>query len=200
MFRQGHVSEAALVEALLTGDRPAHLDRCDLCAERAVELGRWLDDVRAAGLEAADAAFPPDRLAAQQSQILRRLEQLDEPARVIAFPSHYRHDARESARRRIAPAWVGVAAAAGVALGMVGGQLTARLSNPGPSVIPSPAEAPQIVPATQPAQPAATGLGPREGTLFDTDQDLDRTVLPSVEALDELTPRVVKIGTDARVR
>ena len=45
VFRQGHLSEQALVEAVMTGERPAHLDRCDLCADRAVELGRWLDDV-----------------------------------------------------------------------------------------------------------------------------------------------------------
>ena len=39
VLRQGHLSEQALMEALTGGDRPAHLDRCDLCAERAVDLG-----------------------------------------------------------------------------------------------------------------------------------------------------------------
>ena len=59
LFRRGHLSERALIDALLSGDRPAHLDRCDICAERAVDLGRWMDDVRTTGIEAADAAFSP---------------------------------------------------------------------------------------------------------------------------------------------
>jgi hypothetical protein len=54
LFRRGHLSERALVDALLTGNRPAHLDRCDICADRAVNLGRWMDDVRIAGVDAAD--------------------------------------------------------------------------------------------------------------------------------------------------
>ena len=82
LFRQGHLSERALVDAVMTSDRPFHLDRCDICATRAVELNRWLDTVRTAATEAADEAFPQERLAAQQAQILRKLEQLDEPARV----------------------------------------------------------------------------------------------------------------------
>ena len=86
-----------------------------------------LDEVHAAGVEAADRVFTPEKLAAQQSQIMRKLEQLDEPARVIAFPRQYRMNTREGGARRVAPAWVGVAAAAGLAVGVVGGQLSARL-------------------------------------------------------------------------
>ena len=37
-------------------------------------------------LAEADDVFPAERLAAQQAQILRRLEALERPARVIAFP------------------------------------------------------------------------------------------------------------------
>jgi hypothetical protein len=85
ILRRGHLSERALAEVYLAGERPLHLDRCHFCAERAVELSRWLDEVRAVGLDEADAAFPPERLAAQQAQILRRLEQVDRPARVISF-------------------------------------------------------------------------------------------------------------------
>ena len=129
IFRSGHLSERALVEAVMTGERPAHLERCDICVERAVDLGRWLDQVRVMGIETADAAFPPDRLAAQQQQILRRLEQLDQPARVIAFPSQYRLG-RELGGRRVAAGWVAVAAAAGVVLGVVSSQVTQRFRTP----------------------------------------------------------------------
>src|SRR5262245_42920811 len=90
VFRRGHLSDEALDEVWMTGTRPAHLDRCDLCADRAVEWSRWLEDVRTTAIEAADAAFPPDRLAVQQAQILRKLEQLDQPSRVIAFPGQTR--------------------------------------------------------------------------------------------------------------
>jgi hypothetical protein len=127
VLRQGHVSDQVIIEALMTGERPAHFDRCDICADRALEMGRWLDSVRAVADETADQAFPPERLAAQQSQILKRLAQVDEPARVIAFP-HAPVARVESTGRRVAPAWVGVAAAAGLIVGVIGGQVTARLS------------------------------------------------------------------------
>jgi hypothetical protein len=186
VFRQGHLSEAALVEAVMTGERPAHLDRCDICAERAVTLGRWLDDVRTTGLEAADAAFPPDKLAAQQSQILRRLEQIDQPARVIAFPNHqYRLESREPGGRRVAAAWVGVAAAAGLMIGVVGGQLTARLGDRPPAPAPVVAQAPSAD-----AEPAG---GPVDSSLLE--QDFATIQLKAVEAIDDLTPRM----TQARI-
>jgi hypothetical protein len=179
VLRQGHLSEQALVEALMTGERPAHLDRCDVCAARAVELGRWLDDVRAVGIEAADRAFPPERLAAQQAQILRKLEQLDEPARVIAFPAASRTLGREAAGRRVAPAWVGVAAAAGLVLGVIGGQWSARLlqtlpAAPAVAVVQPPATAPVAEPLTLPS------------SIFDL--DLDGPGAPSLAPINDLTP------------
>ena len=181
VLRQGHLSEQALAEALMTGERPAHLDRCDVCAARAVELGHWLDDVRAVGIEAADRAFPPERLAAQQAQILRKLEQLDEPARVIAFPAASRTLGREATGRRVAPAWVGVAAAAGLVLGVIGGQLSPRLLQPAPP--PAPAVA-----AVQPTAPAPPAAEPKviRSSIFDL--DLDGPGAPSLAPINDLTP------------
>jgi hypothetical protein len=186
IFRGGHLSERALVEALTTGDRPAHLDRCDICAERAVALSRWLDGIRVTGVEAADAAFPPERLALQQAQILRRLEQLDQPARVIAFPSQTRLSHRDASDRRVAPAWVGVAAAAGLVLGVVGGQLSARLGSPVTPVIPTTENAlpPAAAPVAMTETPAMRSLG----SLLDMDFD---TPVKSLELVDDLTPRLM---------
>jgi hypothetical protein len=127
LFRGGHLSERALTELCFSGDRPAHLDRCDLCAERALALGRWLDDVREVADEEADAAFPAEQLAAQQAQILRRLEQIDRPVRVIAFPAGQGRERADRAVRGVRPAWVGFAAAAGLVLGLVGDQITTRI-------------------------------------------------------------------------
>jgi hypothetical protein len=185
LFRRGHLSERALVDALLTGERPAHLDRCDICAERAVDLGRWLDDVRVTGIEVADAAFSSERLALQQTQILRRLEQLDQPARVIAFPSQARHMQREPGDRRVAPAWVGVAAAAGLVLGVVGGQMSARLGSPAAPVIPVQVS----TQADDPSAPAAIRL-----SQPDLDLDVEGLGIPAFDAVDGITPKFTTIA------
>ncbi len=191
IIRRGHLSEQALVEAVMTGDRPSHLDRCDLCAERAVELGRWLDSVRAASVDAAESAFTPERLAAQHAQIMRRLEQLDEPARVIAFPSQV-HLHRESAGRRVAAGWLGVAAAAGLVLGVISGQITARMgTQPAPVVSARPAEA---VPAPATAEIEAPNPGPIDASLLD--MDLDTLNVPAFAVIDGMTPRATQIAVN----
>lgn len=187
VFRQGHLSEQALVEAVMTGERPAHLDRCDLCADRAVELGRWLDDVRGLGLEAADEVFTSERLAAQHAQILRKLEQADEPSRVIAFPKPTRSDAREASTRKVAPAWVGIAAAAGLALGVIGGQVSARMTMEPMTVTRivevTPGDALEQGPSAVPANFHMIG-----------DDDLDGTPA-ALRTLDEMTPLLIARGT-----
>jgi hypothetical protein len=127
VFRQGHLSERALLDALVAGARPAHLDRCDLCAERAVNLSRWLDQLQSDAQATADDVFTPERLAAQGHQILRRLEQIDSPARIISFPAAMRLGRPEASGRRVSVSWVGVAAAAGLVLGIAGGQISAWL-------------------------------------------------------------------------
>lgn len=193
IFRNGHLSERALAEVYMTGRRPAHLDRCEVCAERAVELGRWLDEVRTLGIEEADVAFPAERLAAQQGQILRRLEQIDRPARVIAFPAQSGYDRLEPGARGIRPAWVAVAAAAGIVLGVFGGQISTRfLAERGASQRP-PVQTQQPAPAAPVTAPAVA-----LDTLPPLDLDLyDRPHFEAVAALDELTPH--SIVTSAQV-
>lgn len=180
VFRQGHLSEQAIADALMTAERPVHLDRCDLCADRALEMGRWLDAVKTAAVETADEAFPDERLAAQQGQILRRLEQLDEPSRVIAFP-HARPLPRETGQRRIAPAWVGVAAAAGLVVGAIGGQMSVRFDQPAPF----PAQA-TVVPAPRPAE------APAEVDPSFLDMDFDTTP-EQLLLIDGITPTLAAI-------
>jgi len=174
VLRQGHLSEQALMEALTGGDRPAHVDRCDLCAERAVEMARWMDAARDDAREASDAVFTPDRLAAQQAQILRRLEQVDSPARVISFPAALRTERGDAPGRRVAVSWVGVAAAAGIAIGIVGGQMSARLM-----------QTPQ---APLSAQIIETTSAPVDGRFLE--QSYDQLNVAALEALDEATPKL----------
>lgn len=193
ILRSGHLSEQAIITAVMSGERPAHLDRCELCSQRAVELARWLDGVRTTGMETAEAAFSPERLAAQQVQIMRRLEQLDEPARVIAFPSHAQLR-RESTGRRVAAGWLGVAAAAGLVLGVISGQMTARMGTH---------QAPPVVAHTEPAaqpQPAIDGEsthpGPIDASVLDV--DLDSLNVPAFAVIDSVTPRATQLTASNR--
>lgn len=182
VLRGGHLSDRALVDVCMTGERPAHMDRCDICADRAIAFGRWLDDVRALGEADLDAVFPAERLAAQQSQIMRRLEQLDQPARVIAFPRHLRLDGQRDHGHRVSPGWVAVAAAAGLVLGVIGGQLSAHFSSTRtPSTVTAQATAPAtVIDAARVA----------EINRFDA-EDADRPSLESTKTLDQMTPRAL---------
>jgi hypothetical protein len=180
VIRQGHLSDQALIEAVAGGERPLHLDRCDICAERAVEIGRWMDEIQREGAEVADAVFTPERLAAQQSQILRRLEQVDSPARVIAFPASSRTE-HSAVGRRVAAPWVGVAAAAGLVIGVVGGQVSARLGQPAP--------VPGVVAESTPAQAPVD-------TLF-LEQSYDQIRISAFEDIDQMTPKLAQ--TSARI-
>jgi len=194
ILRQGHLSEAAIVDALITGERPAHLDQCDICAGRALSLGRGLDTVRSAAIEAADQVFPPERLAAQEAQILRRLEQLDEPAKVIAFPVTKPVSWRPAGDHRVAPAWVGVAAAAGLIIGAIGGHGTALLTR-------RPAGPAPTAGTTQPAQPPALegeAIPTNVGLVFD--MDLESFVPEPLGTINELTPRTTLASLNTSTR
>ena len=192
VLRGGHLSDRALVDVCMTGERPAHMDRCDICAERAIALGRWLDDVRALGEADVDAVFPAERLAAQQAHIMRRLEQLDQPARVIAFPRQLRLDGQAEHSHRVSAAWVAVAAAAGLVLGVIGSQVSARLTS---------APATKTVAAqTATAAPAAVADAARVAELNQIDQEnADRQSLGDLSRLDLITPRILPEGEQGSV-
>jgi len=187
VFRRGHLSEEGLAEVCMTGDRPAHLDRCEICASRVIELGRWLEEVRVTGLEAADGVFPEERLAAQQTQIMRKLEQLDRPARVIAFPGQSHYGQLEGTGRGIRPAWIGIAAAAGLLLGVFGTQVSTRLITPAASEARPPVRVEE--PAIQAVQTAANE--PPPAVVMDPDEN-DRARVPAFDALEALTPKMIQ--------
>jgi hypothetical protein len=190
LFRRGHLSEKALAEICMTGSRPVHLDRCEPCASRAVELGRWLDEIRVLGLEAADETFPAERLAAQQTQIMRRLEQIDRPARVIAFPGQSRYGQLEGSGRGIRPGWVAVAAAAGLVIGVFGTQFTTRLTGPA-GLTRTPTHIEQTPAPVAAVQTASASYEPPPASLMDLDEN-DRVRVPAFEALEDMTPSVIQ--------
>jgi hypothetical protein len=186
VFRQGHLSERALVDAIVAGQRPQHLDRCDICAERATSLARWMNDVQTDATEMADDVFSPERLQAQQQQVMRRLEQLDQPARVIAFPAASRSESNGASGRRVAVSWVGVAAAAGLVIGVISGQVSARLTHA--PAAPAAATVTTITAVAPETNMAEATPGPVDSSVLDNPYEtLD---VPSLVALNDMTPRV----------
>jgi hypothetical protein len=103
-------------------DRPAegHLRKCAECRARYAAFVSWLDGIRVDALAETEELFGRDHLAAQQAQIFRRLESLEHPARVIAFPKFARPVAIQTSGRR---RWTAAAAAVGLITGIGLGQL-----------------------------------------------------------------------------
>ena len=100
-----------------------HLATCADCAGRFQEMAAMMNEVRASADAEADAVFPPTHLEEQRQQILRRLEHVNRPGRVISFPGR---DAGADARPAalMTSRWVAAAAAAGLFIGFaVGGYL-----------------------------------------------------------------------------
>ncbi len=97
----------------------AHLTTCAQCSARYTAFTGWLDRLRDDAAAEADEAFSQERLASQQTQILRRLETLERPARIIAFP---RFSRPVTSTQGNAQRWVAAAAAAGLVIGLAAGQ------------------------------------------------------------------------------
>ena len=123
-----HVSEADLTSvwadarlgAPAQGPAALHVRDCSACRARLTALSTWLEGLRADARQEAEEAFPRERLATQQAHILRRLEALERPAKVLAFPRFTRAiSVPHSGGQR----WIAAAAVAGVVVGIALGQV-----------------------------------------------------------------------------
>jgi hypothetical protein len=192
----GHLNDDALAEiwsasaADGTAATHPHLAGCAQCRARYASFTAWLDRMRDDARAEVDDVFTPERLAAQQTQVLRRLETLERPARVIAFPKFGRP---VTSTQGNAQRWVAAAAAAGLVIGLAAGQFvdirhtfgrpavprndatTARLSAP-----------PNASPA---AAPAASLLVSDEALFDGADQAPGFVRISSLEPIDDITPR-----------
>ncbi len=127
-----HVREHVLANAaiqLMNGELPeltrsaqVHLERCDVCAARLDELREIMSSERDDAIVAADAAFPAERLRAQRTSILARLEEARAGSRVLHFPTFPATRTWMAGRNRPAMRWLAGAAAAGLLVGLGAGQ------------------------------------------------------------------------------
>jgi len=191
-----HLDDGALAEiwtaAVSTGQPAAdpHLASCAECQSRYTAFTAWLDGLRDDARAEADKAFPPERLAAQHAQVLRRLEALEKPARVIAFP---RFGRPVTSTQGHAQRWVAGAAAAGLVIGLAAGQFL-DFRHKFASTVPQPQNT--TVRFTTPQQPGGPMAAiPREPlvsdeTIFyggDTAQSVVR--VSTLQSMDDITPR-----------
>ena len=187
---RGHLNDrqfASVWSAKGDGVRHPHLHACATCRVRYETFERWIDNLGGELRTEADEAFPMERLAAQQTQIARRLEALDRPARVIAFPKAARAviSGHSHVRR-----WVTVAAAAGLIAGVGLGQVVPHRR----AIEVRPNQAAQAPRFTAPEVAARAGEITPAPISHDDDELLsDLFALPRVStlsALDDMTPHV----------
>lgn len=187
----GHLDDRALAaiwtDASIDRAQPVHphLDSCALCRTRLAAFATWLDDLRTDANAEADEAFPPERLAAQKTQIMRRIEAAGRSARVIKFPRFAQPISSSTSQGK---RWM-AAAAACLIVGFGLGQFM-DLRHSGITRIP-------VSTASQ-AGPAHTdtGVGLQNASLSDEElmSRIEEIAVPempaSLVAFDSMTPRV----------
>ena len=141
-----------------------------------------LEQYRAAACADADAHFDDRALEAQRHKILARLAHLGHPAKVIRFPkTAVMGLPAANVNRR----WISVAAAAGLIIGLLGGQLvhlvpqsSRRVSPIATAMAPSAPSRPAFVPVSAPID---------DGLLGEVEIVLQARTANELRALDELT-------------
>jgi hypothetical protein len=167
-----------------------HLTACAQCRSRYAAFTGWLDRIHDDAVGEAEDAFPPERLAVQQAQVMRRLEALERPARVIAFPRFSRH---VSSTQGPAQRWVAAAAAGGLVIGLAAGQFfdVRRIftpvrtpQNPVQSV--RAASQPPVGPSVVPVSVSSVT---DETLFFGADPTRISERLAELRSMDDITPR-----------
>jgi len=142
---------------------------------------------RAAACAEADAHFDDRALESQRHKILARLAHLGHPARVIRFP---KAPSGELPATGINRRWISVAAAAGLLIGLLGGELMHFLPQPARRIAPMATSSAPSAPARPNFVPASVNVD--DSLLNEIDLAVQRR--PSgLRALDELT-----FGDDSR--
>ena len=142
-----------------------------------------LEAYRAAACAEADAHFDDRALETQRHKILDRLAHLGSPAKVIRFP---KAGAAEAPAGRLNRRWISAAAAAGLIIGLLGGQLVhllpqnRRVSPAADAIAPSaPTTAPAFVPVSAPVDD--------DGLLGEIELVMQARTANELRALEEFT-------------
>ena len=142
-----------------------------------------LEAYRAAACAEADGHFDDAVLDAQRHKILARLEHLAHPAKVIRFPKAPQGEVHGTGVNR---RWITVAAAAGLIIGLLGGQLvhilpqqTRRMGPMATSIAPSAPSLPTFVPASVTVDD--------DGLLGEIELVMQARTANELRALDEFT-------------
>ena len=170
-------------------DRPAesHLRSCSDCRTRYGAFTSWLEAMRTDAHVEADEVFTRERLTTQQAQIFRRLESLEHPARIIAFPRFARPVSVQPGGRRH---WIAAAAAVGLITGVGLGQLfeSSRHSQQAAPMAQTRVATPQTEPATRPVQ-AVPASSDDETFLYEPEVTSSQARVPdSLQYLNAITP------------
>jgi hypothetical protein len=180
---RGHLSDRDFARLWTTGGTHQHLQSCAACLARYAEFDSWLLGIGDTLRTEADEAFTGDRLALQQAQIARRLETLERPARVIAFPKAARAVISGNSQVR---RWVTVAAAASLIAGFGLGQVVPlRTAVRQAAVAPSHFTAPAAATRAEELTPVPTSSRTDEDLLSD---DFASSRVRTLSALDDMTP------------
>jgi hypothetical protein len=136
---------------------------------------------RAAAFAEADAHFDERALEAQRHKILARLAHLGHPAKVIKFPKGYLGDVQSPQVNR---RWISMAAAAGLVIGILGGELM--------HLLPRQSRVTPVATATAPISQARSGYlsvssHADDGLLGEIELVMQARTANELRALDEFT-------------
>jgi hypothetical protein len=181
---RGHLDDRQFARLWTTGGGHPHLENCATCRDRFDAFDRWVVGLGEELRTEADRVLSPERLAAQQAQIARRLESLERPARVIAFPKAARAVISGNSHVR---RWVTVAAAAGLVAGIGLGQM---LDLHRALEVTRPVQAPTLQLATSAARPESVrpAVSANDEEILTDAEAFARPHVAALASLEDLTP------------
>jgi predicted anti-sigma-YlaC factor YlaD len=174
----------------------SHLSSCGECRARYTELSRFMEGLREEAEAETDALFTPQQLRVQQQQIVRRLEHLGQPARVLSFPARLIHRHLAGHAQRIAPRWAAAAAVAGLFVGVGLGVFFDSRTGSTPIVMTALTAArtpPQVAPIAATVSPAP--VLDVDAFLSELEAALGGPLNQELLPFDALTPRVQEISS-----
>jgi len=167
----------------------AHVADCDECAARFATLVTNADALRDAASAAADEVFDDDMLDAQRTRILDRLAHLGQAARILAFPRRPREvtmPVTSNSRR-----WISGAAAAGLIIGLVAGQMLHFLPASTPPLRDEAVSIQAVERSTRPAIVPASASFPMlsdDELMEEVERAIEARRARSLRAIDAFTP------------